>query len=42
MCIGEAIPMIRHLLGPTIQLSTVLRPEAGNILIDPTSSSRRS
>jgi len=28
--------MIRHLLGPTIQLSAVLRPEAGNILIDPT------
>jgi nitrogen-specific signal transduction histidine kinase/CheY-like chemotaxis protein len=35
-CIGEAIPMIRHLLGPTIQLSTVLRVEAGSILIDPT------
>jgi signal transduction histidine kinase/ActR/RegA family two-component response regulator len=35
-CIGEAIPMIRHLLGPTIQLSTVLRTEAGSILIDPT------
>ena len=28
--------MIRRLLGPTIQLSAVLRPEAGNILIDPT------
>jgi two-component system cell cycle sensor histidine kinase/response regulator CckA len=28
--------MIRHLLGPTIQLSTVLRVEAGSILIDPT------
>jgi DNA-binding LacI/PurR family transcriptional regulator/signal transduction histidine kinase len=35
-CIGAAIPMIRHLLGPTIQLSTVLREEAGRILIDPT------
>jgi CheY-like chemotaxis protein len=35
-CIGQAIPMIRHLLGPTIELSTVLRPEAGSILIDPT------
>ncbi len=35
-CVEQAIPMIRHLLGPTIQLSTVLRPEAGNILIDPT------
>ena len=34
--IGRAIPMIRHLLGPTIQLATVLRPEAGCILIDPT------
>ena len=35
-CVNQAIPMIRHLLGPTIQLSAVLRPEAGNILIDPT------
>jgi DNA-binding LacI/PurR family transcriptional regulator/signal transduction histidine kinase/ActR/RegA family two-component response regulator len=35
-CIGVAIPMIRHLIGPTIQLSTVLREEAGRILIDPT------
>ena len=35
-CIGQAIPMIRQLLGPTIQLSTVLRQEAGRILIDPT------
>ncbi len=35
-CIGQAIPMITHLLGPTIQLSTVLREEAGRILIDPT------
>jgi DNA-binding LacI/PurR family transcriptional regulator/signal transduction histidine kinase/ActR/RegA family two-component response regulator len=35
-CVNQAIPMIRHLLGPTIQLSAVLRPEAGNILVDPT------
>jgi DNA-binding LacI/PurR family transcriptional regulator/signal transduction histidine kinase/ActR/RegA family two-component response regulator len=35
-CIGQAIPMIRHLLGPTIELSTVLSAEAGCILIDPT------
>jgi DNA-binding LacI/PurR family transcriptional regulator/signal transduction histidine kinase/ActR/RegA family two-component response regulator len=35
-CIEQAIPMIRHLLGPTIQLSTFLQTEAGSILIDPT------
>jgi signal transduction histidine kinase/ActR/RegA family two-component response regulator len=35
-CIGQAIPMLGHLLGPTIKLSTVLRPAAGSILIDPT------
>jgi signal transduction histidine kinase/CheY-like chemotaxis protein len=35
-CVSRAIPMIRHLLGPTIQLSTTLRAEAGNIFIDPT------
>ena len=35
-CIGQAIPLIRQLLGPTVQLSTVLREEAGRILIDPT------
>jgi signal transduction histidine kinase/DNA-binding LacI/PurR family transcriptional regulator len=34
-CVNQAVPMMRHLLGPTINLSTVLRPEAGNILIDP-------
>ena len=35
-CVDQAIPMMRHLLGPTIRLSATLRPEAGNILIDPT------
>jgi DNA-binding LacI/PurR family transcriptional regulator/signal transduction histidine kinase/ActR/RegA family two-component response regulator len=35
-CVDQAIPMMRHLLGPTIHLSSTLRPEAGNILIDPT------
>jgi signal transduction histidine kinase/CheY-like chemotaxis protein len=35
-CLDQTIPMLGHLLGPTIKLSTVLRPEAGNILIDPT------
>jgi DNA-binding LacI/PurR family transcriptional regulator/signal transduction histidine kinase/ActR/RegA family two-component response regulator len=35
-CVDQAIPMMRHLLGPTIRLSAILRPEAGNILIDPT------
>ena len=35
-CVSQAIPMIRRLLGPTIQLSAVLGPEAGNIVIDPT------
>ncbi|HEU6439119.1 MAG TPA: substrate-binding domain-containing protein [Terriglobales bacterium] len=35
-CANQAIPMIRHLLGPTIELSTILQPEAGTILIDPT------
>jgi signal transduction histidine kinase/DNA-binding LacI/PurR family transcriptional regulator/ActR/RegA family two-component response regulator len=35
-CVDRATPMIKHLLGPTIQLSTVLRPEAGSIFIDPT------
>jgi signal transduction histidine kinase/ActR/RegA family two-component response regulator len=34
-CVNQAVPMMRHLLGPTIHLSTVLRPEAGNILVDP-------
>jgi signal transduction histidine kinase/DNA-binding LacI/PurR family transcriptional regulator/ActR/RegA family two-component response regulator len=34
-CVNQAVPMLRHLLGPTIRLSTVLRPDAGNILIDP-------
>ncbi|HEX7613400.1 MAG TPA: ATP-binding protein, partial [Candidatus Limnocylindrales bacterium] len=34
--VNQAIPMIGRLLGPTIELSAVLRPEAGNILIDPT------
>ena len=34
-CIDESIPMIRRLVGPTIQLSAVLRPEAGTIVIDP-------
>ncbi len=36
LCVSQTVPMMRHLLGPTIQLSTVLRPEAGYILIDPT------
>jgi DNA-binding LacI/PurR family transcriptional regulator/signal transduction histidine kinase/ActR/RegA family two-component response regulator len=35
-CINQAIPMIRRLLGPTIELSTILQPEAGTILIDST------
>jgi CheY-like chemotaxis protein len=35
-CVNQAIPMIGRLLGPTIQLSAVLGPEAGNIVIDPT------
>jgi DNA-binding LacI/PurR family transcriptional regulator/signal transduction histidine kinase/ActR/RegA family two-component response regulator len=35
-CVDQTIPMMRHLLGPTIQLTAALRPEAGNILIDPT------
>jgi len=35
MCIRETVPMMRRLLGATIQLSAVLRPEAGTILIDP-------
>jgi signal transduction histidine kinase/ActR/RegA family two-component response regulator len=35
-CLDQTIPMLRHLLGPTIKLSTVLRPDAGSILIDPT------
>lgn len=35
-CVNQAMPMIRHLLGPTVQLSAALRPEAGTILIDPT------
>ena len=35
-CVDRTIPMLGHLLGATIKLSTVLRPEAGNILIDPT------
>ena len=34
-CVGEAIPMIRRLLGPTIQLSAVLGPDAGSVMIDP-------
>jgi signal transduction histidine kinase/DNA-binding LacI/PurR family transcriptional regulator/ActR/RegA family two-component response regulator len=34
-CVEEAIPMIRRLLGPAIELSSVLGPEAGNIVIDP-------
>jgi signal transduction histidine kinase/DNA-binding LacI/PurR family transcriptional regulator/ActR/RegA family two-component response regulator len=34
-CVKQTVPMMRHLLGPAIQLSTVLRPEAGNIQIDP-------
>ena len=35
-CVDQAVPMMRHLLGPAIHLSVTLRPEAGNILIDPT------
>ena len=34
-CVNQAVPMIRHLVGPTIRLSTILRPEAGHVLIDP-------
>jgi DNA-binding LacI/PurR family transcriptional regulator/signal transduction histidine kinase/CheY-like chemotaxis protein len=34
-CISQTVPMMKHLLGPTIELSTVLRPEAGSIQIDP-------
>jgi signal transduction histidine kinase/DNA-binding LacI/PurR family transcriptional regulator/ActR/RegA family two-component response regulator len=34
-CVNQTVPMMRHLLGPTIQLSTLLRPEAGFVLIDP-------
>jgi DNA-binding LacI/PurR family transcriptional regulator/signal transduction histidine kinase/ActR/RegA family two-component response regulator len=34
-CVDQTIPMVKRLIGPTIQLSVVLRPEAGNILIDP-------
>ena len=34
-CIEETIPMIRRLLGPTIELSAVLGPDAGCVTIDP-------
>jgi signal transduction histidine kinase/DNA-binding LacI/PurR family transcriptional regulator len=34
-CVNQAIPMIRRLLGPTIQLTPVLGPEAGRIVVDP-------
>jgi signal transduction histidine kinase/DNA-binding LacI/PurR family transcriptional regulator len=34
-CVDQAIPLIRRLLGPTIQVSVVLEPAAGNVLIDP-------
>jgi signal transduction histidine kinase/DNA-binding LacI/PurR family transcriptional regulator/ActR/RegA family two-component response regulator len=34
-CIRQTIPMMRRLLGATVELSAVLRPEAGTILIDP-------
>ena len=35
-CVSQAIPMIGRLLGPTIKLTAVLGPDAGNIVIDPT------
>jgi signal transduction histidine kinase/DNA-binding LacI/PurR family transcriptional regulator len=34
-CVTQALPMMRHLLGPTIELSTRLRADAGSVLIDP-------
>ena len=35
-CINEAVPMIRRLVGPTIALTTILDPNAGYVMIDPT------
>jgi signal transduction histidine kinase/DNA-binding LacI/PurR family transcriptional regulator len=34
-CVEEAIPMIRRLLGPSIELAAVLGPDAGSVVIDP-------
>jgi signal transduction histidine kinase/DNA-binding LacI/PurR family transcriptional regulator len=34
-CVQQALPLIERLMGPTIQVSTVLRPGAGRIVIDP-------
>jgi signal transduction histidine kinase/DNA-binding LacI/PurR family transcriptional regulator len=34
-CVQQALPLIKSLMGPTIEVSTVLRPGAGRIVIDP-------
>jgi signal transduction histidine kinase/DNA-binding LacI/PurR family transcriptional regulator/CheY-like chemotaxis protein len=34
-CVEQTLPLIKRLMGPTVEVSAVLGPEAGSIVIDP-------